>query len=423
MVTALALWTAAAARGQRIALPCGADTLRLQFKLRESELDMGYAGNSLRLDAFVARLHELDAMHDQQLAIYVYTGASPEGPAELNRRLGERRGNALRYALTERLAQEGLECLRPRIIVVNEGARWEHLYQAVAQSREPWRERVMAIVRETPPPGGEWLLDPREEQLRRLDGGSIWQQLISSYLPPLRSVGTAVIARLRDGGSGRRDTLVIRDTVYYMPLPTAVQMGAATADAAAHRARRPATPIDTTGCWLLKTNTLMLGLTVPNVSVERSLGRRWSIELQGAWAWWTLSAGAYANQLMYGAVELRHWLGDRRRHSRLSGWHIGIGLGGGYYDLEWRSKGYQGEALNAYLSIGWQHRFGRRRRWVVDLAAGAGGLFTKYRYYRGSTLYPEGHTEPQDDHLMYQRHGRLNWIGPNFATISIGYRL
>lgn len=87
------------------------------------------------------------------------------------------------------------------------------------------------------------------------------------------------------------------------------------------------------------------------------------------------------------------------------------------------SKGYQGEVLNAYLALGYQHRFGKERRWAFEVEPGAGALFTDYRYYHGSTLYSKGHEEHYDDHLMWQRTDRLNWIGPNWLSISIGRKL
>ena len=401
-----------------------ADTLQLRFRLRESELDMSYGDNSLRVDAFMARLHEVDVRRHGDFRVKVYTGASPEGPAELNRRLGERRGQALRRLLQERMAAEGMDFLCPRIIVINEGARWAQLYRQVERSQEPWRDRVLEVLRQEVPAGQEWLLDPREEQLRQLEGGAVWQRLQQAYLPPLRSVGTAVLAREAPTlPCGQRDTLVIRDTVYYMPYAMAggvAVQGAATSQVASARQRNP---LQHGKAWTLKSNLLLLALATPNLQAEWSLGNRgrWSLCLEAAYMWVTLSHNAYANQLLYGSLELRHWLGNRRRHSTLSGWHIGLAVGGGLYDLEWKSRGYQGEAISGFLNLGWQHRYGQRRQWCFDLGVGIGLLTTKYRYYKGSTLHPEGHEEYHDDHLMWQRNGRLNWPGPVHVNLSIGY--
>lgn len=402
-----------------------ADTLEVRFRLRESDLDLGFDGNGQRLDAFMERLRELQEARVSDLCIKVFAGASPEGPAELNRRLGERRGAALRQLLQQRMEDDGLATGCQRILVYNQGARWGQLSQLVARSDEPWRDRVLSVLRQPAPVGGEWLQDPRETALRRMDGGSVWRELSARYLPLLRSGGTAVLARLSGQPlPGRRDTLVIRDTVYYLPMAGASgTFGASgTSGTSGGRQRRP--PIHDRP-WALKTNLLLLATGTPNLQAEHTLGSsgRWSIAVEGAFAWWTLSHGAYANELVYGGVELRRWLGHRERRHSLSGWHVGLAVAGGLYDLEWKSRGYQGEALTACLNLGWQCRFGRRRQWCADLGVGLGMLFTHYREYQGSSIFPEGHEERYDDHLMFQRHGHLNWFGSPHVNISIGYLL
>lgn len=412
-----------------VSMPCAADTLQVEFVKGESTLDLYFADNKNHLNSFTDRLLQLTEECHHCLSVIVYAGASPEGPAELNRRLGERRAQAMVDAIATRLADRGRSHLMPRITIVNEGARWQALRQAVSLSAEPWRDRVLAILQQPTLTTGAnaWLLDPRELQLRQLDGGRVWKQLDATYLPPLRSAGTAVIARspITPATAGRRDTIVVIDTVYYLPEGGGEygRYGLNGRHGYYKRKIKYSAPIDSAGLWLLKTNLPVLATGCPNLGIERSLGRRWSLQLYGAWTWYTLSHNAFANELLYGAVELRHYLGNRHRRSTLSGWFLAIGGGAGYYDLEWRSKGYQGEAVNAYVALGYQHRFGRKRQWAFEVDLGAGALLTRYRYYYGSTLHPPGHEETYDDHLMWQRTDRLNWIGPNWLSISIGRRI
>ena len=375
------------------------DTLEVHFRVGLSNLDPNFADNKHQLDQFVDYVNaNYSNVPAQYLKLDVYGGASPEGPIEVNRRLGEERGLALKDAILERLPW-----LNGRIAVINQGSRWGGLYKMVEQSNEPWRFDVLKIIEE-PASENTWSRDARESKLRKLDKGKVWAVLNNKYLPTLRSSGSAIIARIVD----KRDTVVIKDTVYYIPEPCAPYIA----------------PVFLNHVWAIKTNLLMWGAITPNIQVERSLGKtnRWSIEGEFFCPWFTWSKNAHAHQFLNLGLELRYWLGNRAKHHRLDGWHIGPAVGVGYYDFEWKhSEGYQGEYLNVYCNIGYQHRFGRRKQWAVDGGIGIGYIPTKYRHYLGSSQFPVGHEEEQDDHLMWQDTGWKHIIGATHANISIAY--
>ncbi len=375
------------------------DTLEVHFRVGNSNLDLNFADNKRQIDQFVeyVNTHYAD-VPAQYLKLDVYSGASPEGPVEINRRLGEERGLALKQALLDRLGW-----LNGRIAVINQGARWGGLYKMIDESNETWKYDVLKIIQEDPSED-TWARDNREAKLRKLDRGRIWSTLNTKYLPTLRSSGSAVIAKIVNP----RDTLVIRDTVFYIPEPCAPYVE----------------PVYQNHVWAVKTNLLMWGLITPNIQVERSLGKtnRWSIEGEFFCPWFTWSHNAHAHQFLNWGLELRYWLGNRAKHHRLDGWHIGPAIGIGYYDWEWKhSEGYQGEYLNIYCNIGYQHRFGRHKQWAVDGGIGLGYIPTKYRHYLGSSVFPVGKEEEQDDHLMWQDTGWKHIIGATHANITIAY--
>jgi hypothetical protein len=377
------------------------DTLEVHYRVGISSLDPNFADNKRQIDQFVDYVNATYAnVPAQYLKLDVYSGASPEGPIELNRRLGEERGLALKEALLERLGW-----LKGRISVYNQGARWGGLYKAIEDSNEPWKYDVLKIIQENPSED-TWSRDEREAKLRKLDHGRVWNILNTKYLPSLRTSGSAVIARIENPTS--KDTIVIRDTVYYVPEPCQPYIA----------------PVFLNHVWALKTNLLMWGVIAPNIEAEFSLGKknRWSIEGEFFCPWWTWSHNAHAEQFLNLGVELRYWLGNRERHHRLDGWHIGPALAIGYYDFEWkRSEGYQGEYLNFYCNIGYQHRWGRRKQWAVDGGIGFGYIPTQYRHYLGSSRFPVGHEEEQDYHLMWQNTQWKHLIGATHANISIAY--
>ena len=374
------------------------DTLEVKFRVGQSDIDLSYADNERRVAEFTRLVQEYyGTVPMSQLKFDIITGASPEGPTELNRRLGEQRGIALRNLLKKRLGE-----MAPQMAVVNKGARWGELYQMVDKSNEEWREDVLRILSKTPAQDN-WRVDPREQELRRLRGGAVWRDLDQRYLPVLRASGMAVIANLP---VPQKDTIVIinKDTIYYFPEPI------------------PGKIIDHRPFWAVKTNLLMWGLIAPNVQLEIPLGHknRWSIEAEVFLPWWTWSHNAHAEQFFDWGLELRYWLGNRERHHTLDGWHIGLAAAMGYYDFEWkRSHGYQGEYINTYLNFGYQKRISTH--WAVDCGLGLGYIPTQYREYLGSSVFPKGYEEEYDDHLMWQRTKWKHILGLTHANITIAY--
>lgn len=378
------------------------DTLHVLFRVGQSEIDPDYADNGSRIKAFVDNLKKDLKGNAQEKSVTIYTGASPEGPAELNRRLGEQRGIALRRMLISHLENKPVN-----ISIVNEGARWRGLYDMVEASKEPWKADVLRILEQTPRENGSFQTESREKELRKLKKGKVWEALSTNYLPALRGTGMAVVTEQPlPVVLTVHDTIVLRDTIIYLPKPC------------------PKPYVDHRNLVALKTNFLLWGVLTPNIQLEIPLGHngRWSIETEFFCSWWTWDRNSHAQQIMNLGVEGRLWLGNRERHHNLDGWHIGLGAGVGYYDLEFkRSEGWQGEYVNIFINGGYQHRFGRHKQWLVDGGIGLGYIPTQHRHYLGSSVYPAGYEESEDRHLMWQGTSWRHILGATHANISIGY--
>ena len=378
------------------------DTLHVLFRVGQSDIDLDYAGNGARIQAFVDHLKkDIKGADAQETAVTIYTGASPEGPAELNRRLGEQRGLALRKVLISHLQDKPVH-----IAVVNEGARWKGLYDMVEASDESWKADVLRILEQTPREDGSFQMESREKELRKLKNGRVWEALTRDYLPALRGSGMAVVTEHPVPVLLQHDTIVLRDTIIYLPKLC------------------PKPYVDHRNLVAIKTNFLLWGVLTPNIQLEIPLGHkgRWSIETEFFCSWWTWGNNTRAQQIMNLGVEGRYWLGNRERHHNLDGWHIGLAAAIGYYDLELkRSEGWQGEYLNVYFNGGYQHRFGRHKQWLVDGGIGLGYIPTQHRHYLGSSVYPVGYEESEDKHLMWQGTSWRHILGATHANISIGY--
>ena len=396
-----------------------ADTLDIRFERDSTRINMDFDGNGERWSRFERSfLEKFKDLPANSLRLDIYSGASPEGAAIYNQWLGENRGNAVQQLVRRRLGSA-----IGHIMVHNEGPRWDGLYKAVANSNEPWRDEVLSII-EMNSSYNNKERDARELRLRELHNGSVWEVLSERYLPPLRSGASAILtwevpppAEAATPVVSRRDTIYIIQQSAPCP-PNANQISDM------KRQRKDSiykTRLDYPA-WAVKTNLLLWGVVAPNVQLEIPLGRqnRWSLELEYFTPWFIWSHNSHASQCQNWGAELRYWLGNRKQHRWLQGWHVGIAVAGGYYDFEWKKhEGYQGEHLNTYVNIGYQHRWGNH--WGLDFGVGAGALFTKYRHYYGGSVYPDNHLEEWDEHLIYHDKGNFTWAGPCHANITLAY--
>ena len=414
------------------------DTLNIRFKIDSTEVNLNFDGNSRSWWQFRRDFETRFADYSpDSIRLDIYSGASPEASAAHNEKLVQGSGESIRN-----LVMRTYPGRIGKIVVHNEGARWEGLYQAIAASDEPWKDEVLAIIRK-PAGTNRRARDPRESELRTLHGGAVWSVLLDKYLPPLRSGASAILSLVRpepepvpepepspepEPNPGPTaavpcpnccDTIVVkevhffRDTVvmYYVP---------------GSDARKEKVEADQSPVWAVKSNLPLLAAMAPNVQVEIPLGdsNHWSLEGEAIFPWWTFQHHAYSEELLNFGLEIRYWPGRRIYHPCLDGWHIGLAGAFGYYDLGWKSKGYQGEHVNAYFNFGWQHRWGYDKRWGLDMGIGFGAIITpRHRYYIGSSLFPENHTEEHDYHLMYQEHGDNVLPGPTHANVTLMYFL
>ena len=129
--------------------------------------------------------------------------------------------------------------------------------------------------------------------------------------------------------------------------------------------------------------------------------------------WWLTRANDRAWQMLKLDFGARYWLSPHDITDPwdiLTGHFVGIDLGAGYYDIEPKHKGYQGEFQTAGVEYGYAWRLSRS--WRLEAYAALGWMATHYRYYEGNV---------GDTRLFYQHHGRYTWIGPTKAGVSIKY--
>ena len=164
--------------------------------------------------------------------------------------------------------------------------------------------------------------------------------------------------------------------------------------------------------FALKTNLLFDAALMPNIELELPIGKHWSLNAEYIFPWWLINDDRYCLQLLMGGLEGRYWFGkreNREKRQALTGHFAGLYAGGGKYDLQWDTKGYQGEFfIAAGISYGYAHPIARNLR--LEYNIGIGMLRTNYRHY---------HTRDNHRTLLWQENGEYTWLGPTKLKVSL----
>ena len=162
----------------------------------------------------------------------------------------------------------------------------------------------------------------------------------------------------------------------------------------------------------LKNNILYDLALAPNIEVELSIGKRWSLNTEYKCPWWLNSRHDFCYQLLSGGMEARYWLGDRKMRDRLTGHFLGIYTEGGVYDFQLKEEnGIRGRYYTASgLTYGYAHQL--TGHLAIECSLGIGCLATGYRKY----------TSYKGD-LVWTNGGHYHFIGPTKAKVSLVWRI
>ncbi|MFI3281929.1 MAG: DUF3575 domain-containing protein [Rikenellaceae bacterium] len=175
--------------------------------------------------------------------------------------------------------------------------------------------------------------------------------------------------------------------------------------------------------FAVKSNLLFDLATILNIEFEIPIKNRWSISADYQFPWWIFSDGVKCGsssriQLLNANLEGRYWFGKRDDKLALTGWFAGLYTGGGLYDVEYKSEGYQGEFFVATgVSGGFAHTINPKGNLRMEYMLGVGYMITQYRYY-------ESHLGIDDTwHVIRKQTGEFTWFGPTRAKVSLVWML
>ena len=124
-------------------------------------------------------------LHDWRVKFaYVWVGgsASPEGPPERNKRLGEERALVLtKYILSH------TSLPRDKIRVENLWEDWSSTVRALEKSDFPNAQQVIDTIRSVEYP------ERRKLRIMAIDNGKTWRRMVKELFPPFRNARTVIV--------------------------------------------------------------------------------------------------------------------------------------------------------------------------------------------------------------------------------------
>jgi len=369
----------------------------IRFPINKSQIIPGFDGNAARLDSLSAMIDSLISGNADIKSITLSGYASPEGRLEYNKRLSTARANSLKKYIAEKYHFN-----EDSITTVFGGENWDDLRTYVENSDLKYKNQVLRIIDSNVHPDKKLAMlkakypSTYRYLFRNAFGKLRYTSVLLNYTP-----APVVVAEPEPA------PVIVESTPEPEPVAEAVPEPEPVAEDDCDEGMRPILAV--------KNNLLYDAALAPNLEVERWFGknRQWSVmaEWQAPWYVWHHNSRAY--EILNVGVEGRYWLNAHDRcHRWLTGAFVGAFVMSGKYDIEWASKGYQGEYLATGVSAGFAHRLGRR--WNMEYSLGVGYFNTKFRRYHGMF---------HDRHLIWQYNGNSWYAGPLKAKVSLVYLL
>lgn len=351
----------------------------LEFKMNDTVLRMDYGGNreALReIEMFIGSNSRWKTERISMAGISV-----PDGDAGTNVKLARSRAEAIYRRIRQMFPENGISPAD----VGYESRTWDELLPVIQNDPQvPCRGRILSVLQSD-------LSDACKLAKVRLLSKEAYLYIKEKDFPGLRN---SIICEMVLKPDPARTPVVFKET----PIRKTLH-------------RKP--------LFAIKTNMLLDAVTAVNAEIEVPLGKRWSVSGEVICPWWLSDRKQYCLQVLSGNVEGKYWFGDRELRKDgsprmvMTGWFAGIYAGGGLYDVEWGTEGYQGNFFMAGgISGGYAHSIGKQLR--LEYTLGVGYFKTAYEYYK-----PVNGGEK----LVWQYDGNYSFTGITRAKISLVWML
>ena len=155
--------------------------LEIAFKVSKSEIDSSVFDNEITFGLILEAVDKIFVNPIYRLDVIEVAGyASPEGPPDFNKQLGEDRAKALINYIIEQRPQYGLTMDNFKII--NGEENWPGLRKALVASDMKYKDEVIAIIDDTKLTG-----EQKKLKIYAIENGKVWRKMLKEIYPYLRS--------------------------------------------------------------------------------------------------------------------------------------------------------------------------------------------------------------------------------------------
>jgi hypothetical protein len=393
----------------------------VNFRENSSTLERDYMDNARALEILGRTFRDRESLITLDYMVITAT-SSPEGYETRNEELAAGRALAVKSYIMWRFPYVD----RDMIYTFSAGEDWAGLRREVEQDRYvPGQWEVLYLL------DSHQSNDAKKAALKKIAGGRAYSYISRFILPSLRG-GAAVSLHMKVKPQSVAESEKKRaaDTVYVERIIERIIERLPAANTVEKRVTdtvyidrvtepQPVKQVDIVKkpLFAVKTNLLFDLGTAINIEAEVPIGKHWSLAGEWIFPWWLIKNDQIALEGGVGTLEVRSYMGVREGKRPLTGWFLGMHGGWGYYDLEWKNKGYQGKFLYGGFSAGYAHTVSKNGNWRMEYSLGLGSIQTTYTEY----------TPQKDDndtwHLVRQREATRLWVGPTQAKISLVWML
>lgn len=149
----------------------------IEYPINKSAILENFGDNKNKLAQLKSGLEEVFGDENMDISRIVIMGyASPEGPADLNRRLSEERAEALK----EYMLGHFREVNPSSIQVVYGGEDWKRLEELIEASAYTDKDQILSVIRNTDNP------NTRKAKLKSLNNGASHRKMAKEIYPQIR---------------------------------------------------------------------------------------------------------------------------------------------------------------------------------------------------------------------------------------------
>lgn len=377
----------------------------VDFRVNSTQIETVYQNNGTRIPELLSFLHRIQADSTISIVNISFCGAaSPEGSYELNKYLAKGRMESL-----EKLVRSKVEFPDSIISYDDSYIPWEYLATVVKESDISHKQEILSILADKPEvvdyhSGGS--IDSRIPKLQKLDGGTVWNEMLRRFFSPMRNACVVFITYKQTTPPAETPKRVIVEAVpadsTEIPVPAQIQTDTIP---------RPAPSVEQ---WCrrltVKTNALGWGLGISNLAVEIDLCKHWSFHLPIYYSGWNYFASTTKFRTHSVQPEVRYWF-KADNDGCFTGAHFGMT----YYNVAtnstYRVQDHNGTspALGGGLAVGYRLPISKNRRWKMEFSLGAGAYEIHYDKFSNKS-----------DGLLV-RTVKKTYIGIDQATVSVAY--